>query len=314
MGDKALLAEAEKLGFEDFAEIGEKGVVVSGRSGSAPPNMVYTRISGGEDLKRVILETKPGSTVVVEAVDWSIIPYENLIAELHLKGAEVYSVGDPASLPILLTVMEKGVDGVVVRVASKRDLELIKNTLATLEAPRLVEAEVTEISQVGLGDRVCVDTTSILNEGEGLLVGNTSDFLFLVHNENIQTAYTEARPFRVNAGALHCYVLQRDGRTNYLSELKAGDRVLVVSKTGARVVSVGRAKIERRPLVLVRAKVGERVGSVVLQWAETIRLTDAEGKPISVTQLVKGSRVLVHLAERTGRHFGAKVDEFIIEK
>ncbi|PSN93649.1 hypothetical protein B9Q09_05385 [Candidatus Marsarchaeota G2 archaeon ECH_B_SAG-C16] len=302
------------MGFDDFAEIGGHTVALYKEGGSKRVDMAYTRILGGDDLKRVISEAKPGSTVVVETSDWSIIPYENLIAELHLKGAEIYAVGDPESVGTLLTVMEKGVDGIIVRVSSKRDLEFVKGSLGVAETPKLVEAEVIEIIQVGLGDRVCVDTTSILNEGEGLLVGNTSDFLFLVHNENIQTQYTEARPFRINAGAVHCYVLQKGGRTNYLSELKAGDSVLVVSKDGSRVVTVGRAKIERRPLVLVRAKVGERTGSVVLQWAETIRLTDTLGKPVNITQLGKGSMVLVHLAEQTGRHFGAKVDEFIIEK
>lgn len=258
--------------------------------------------------------TPPGSIAVVETSDWTIIPYENLVAELHLKGAQVYAVGDPENLGTLLTVLEKGVDGVIVKVSSKKDLERVRESLLSAEAPALVEAEVSQVAQVGLGDRACVDTASMLAEGEGLLVGNTADFFFLVHNENIKTEYTEARPFRVNAGAVHCYLLQAGGRTNYLSELKAGDRVLVVSKKGAREVVVGRVKIERRPLAIVRAKVGDREGSIVLQWAETIRLVGADGKPVSVTQLVKGSKVLVHLGERVGRHFGAKVDEFIIEK
>lgn len=301
------------MGFEWFVEWDGEGFTFPPQAGLAGKTR-YARISGGGDLRRLIDTTPPGSVAVVETSDWSIIPYENLIAELHLKGAQVYAVGEPSDLNTLFTVMEKGVDGVIVRVSSKADLERVRESLISVEAPRLLEAEVTEIVQVGLGDRVCVDTTSILSEGEGLLVGNTADFFFLVHNENIQTEYTEARPFRVNAGAVHCYVLQANGRTNYLSELRAGSRVLVVSKKGAREVVVGRAKIERRPLALVRARVGEREGSVVLQWAETIRLVGADGKPVSITQLGKGSKVLAHLEEHVGRHFGARVEEFIIEK
>ena len=64
-----------------------------------------------------------------------------------------------------------------------------------------------------------------------------------------------ARPFRVNAGAVHAYVLLPEGKTKYLSELKAGDEVLVVRHDGATSVAyVGRNKIERRPLMLVEAE------------------------------------------------------------
>jgi 3-dehydroquinate synthase II len=312
--DHSLLDEAVKLGFQHFVEIDKDGVIRLVRGAASAHDLRYVKIRSGADLRGVIESAAPGSITVVETGDWSIIPYENLIAELHLKGAEVYAVGDPGSLETLLSVMEKGVDGVVLRVSSKQELILVADTLASATPPELVEAEVTHIRQVGLGDRVCVDTTTTLTEGEGLLVGNTSDFLFLVHNENIQTEYTEARPFRVNAGALHCYVLQKNGRTNYLSELKAGDNVLIVSPRGSRTVAVGRAKIERRPLALIGARAQGRTGSIVVQWAETIRLTTPEGKPISVTSLKEGSKVLVHLGEQVGRHFGAKVDEFIIEK
>ncbi len=35
---------------------------------------------------------------------------------------------------------------------------------------RLVEAKVTQVEPVGVGDRVCVDLCNLLNPGEGLLV------------------------------------------------------------------------------------------------------------------------------------------------
>jgi len=53
--------------------------------------------------------------------------------------------------------------------------------------------------------------------------------------------------------------------------------------------------------------------SAILQNAETIRLTQPNGKPISVVELKKGSKVLAFL-EEAGRHFGMKVDETITEK
>jgi 3-dehydroquinate synthase II len=321
--DRELLNKAVEMGFKRFfSEPSEKrdgllfmhftkgsDVVVDGET------VVLRRVTGGKDIEELkALSQKGAKIVVVETTDWTVIPYENLIAELHLNGTQVYAVSSVSQLKLVFTIMEKGVDGVVLDVQSELDLETLKNFTESLESPTLEEAEILGLEQAGVGERVCVDTASILEEGEGLLVGNTSDFFFLVHNENIKTEYTEPRPFRVNAGAVHCYILQRGNRTNYLSELKSGDKVLVVSRRSAREVVAGRAKIERRPLVLIRAKANDKTGSVLLQWAETIRLVSPSFRPISVTELKPGSKVLVHLESKGGRHFGAKVDEFILEK
>ena len=76
---------------------------------------------------------------------------------------------------------------------------------------------------------------------------------------------------------------------------------------------VGRVKIEKRPLILVEGEAEGAVFSVILQNAETIRLTAPEGNPVSVVDVKEGSEVLVAL-EEAGRHFGIKVDESIQEK
>ena len=62
-----------------------------------------------------------------------------------------------------------------------------------------------------------------------MCVGNFSRAQFLVMAECRQTEYIPARPFRVNAGPIHAYVLGPDNTTAYLSELSAGAQVLVVS-------------------------------------------------------------------------------------
>lgn len=46
----------------------------------------------------------------------------------------------------------------------------------------------------------------MLRPGEGLLVGSYAAGLLLVHSEVEDTGYINARPFRVNAGAVHSYV------------------------------------------------------------------------------------------------------------
>ena len=45
-----------------------------------------------------------------------------------------------------------------------------------------------------------MDLCSLLEPGEGLLVGSFAGGLFLVHSECLESAYIASRPFRVNAG------------------------------------------------------------------------------------------------------------------
>ncbi len=115
----------------------------------------------------------------------------------------------------------------------------------------LKKGKIIQIKEVGDGERVCVDTASMLHKGEGMLIGNRSNFLFLVHNESVGSSFTSPRPFRVNAGAVHCYTLSPDGTTNYLSEVETGSEVLILNSKGeSRKATVGRAKIERRPMLM----------------------------------------------------------------
>jgi 3-dehydroquinate synthase II len=142
-----------------------------------------------------------------------------------------------------------------------------------------------------------------------------SKFLFLVHNESIGSSFTSPRPFRVNAGAVHCYTIMPDGSTKYLSELEAGSEILIVNDNGvSRSSTVGRSKIETRPLKLIRAEFEGEIGSVIVQNAETIRLVGKDKKLIAVTDVKIGDEIIVYTRPSTGRHFGMQVDEFIIEK
>jgi 3-dehydroquinate synthase II len=90
--------------------------------------------------------------------------------------------------------------------------------------------------------------------------------------------------------------------------------VLIVDYKGnSQIAAVGRVKIERRPLMLVKAIAGGAEVATILQNAETIRLTDSDGNAKSVVELKPKDRVLVAL-EKSGRHFGIKIDETITEK
>jgi 3-dehydroquinate synthase II len=165
-----------------------------------------------------------------------------------------------------------------------------------------------------MGDRVCIDACSMFSVGEGMLVGSQSSGLFLVHSESVETPYVAPRPFRVNAGPVHAYTRLPDGRTKYLSELSAGDEVLAVDHLGdTQRMIIGRAKIEKRPLILIEAESDGIKLSTILQNAETIRLVKPDGEPLSVAVLKPGDKVLVHI-ESGGRHFGMKIKETIKEK
>ena len=90
--------------------------------------------------------------------------------------------------------------------------------------------------------------------------------------------------------------------------------MLVVDYQGrTKPAVVGRVKVERRPLMLVAAEVGSREIATILQNAETIRLTRTNGEAVSIVTLKPGDEVLVAL-EETGRHFGHKIQETIVEK
>ena len=113
---------------------------------------------------------------------------------------------------------------------------------------------------------------------------------------------------------MHAYVYLPEGKTKYLGELRAGDEVLVVRYDGRTSVSyVGRNKLERRPMLLVEADANGEPVSLVLQNAETIRLTSPAGEALSVAALKPGDQVLALLVQG-GRHFGMAVEETITEK
>jgi 3-dehydroquinate synthase II len=194
----------------------------------------------------------------------------------------------------------------------------LKNALTRLRAgdarTELTSAEIRSVRPVGMGDRVCIDTCSAMQPGEGMLVGNSSGALFLVHAETLANPYVAPRPFRVNAGPVHAYTRIPDGRTRYLAELEAGDSIQIVDYQGKTVPGVvGRLKIEKRPLMLVTAAIGEKTASVLLQNAETVRLTRPDGQAASIVTLKPGDTVLAAV-EASGRHFGYQIDETITEK
>jgi 3-dehydroquinate synthase II len=269
-------------------------------------------LRGPEEEAEAVRLARQGP-VVVRTTDWTVIPLENLVAQC--PGNLFVEVSDKDTARTALGVLERGVDGLVV---ASRDPGVIKaiSRLVRESSPPVVltTARLTQLSPVGMGDRVCVDTCTNMGLGEGMLVGNSSGGLFLVHAESLENPYVAPRPFRVNAGPVHAYIRVAGDKTRYLGELAAGDEVLVVNHQGRTWPAVvGRVKVERRPLMLLAAEAAGQEITIILQNAETIRLTRPNGEAVSIVGLKLGDEVLVAL-EETGRHFGHKIQETILEK
>ena len=254
--------------------------------------------------------------IVVIGTDWKVIPLENLIADLQSLNVEIIAgVTDTTEAKLALETLEHGSDGLLVDTDDLSEIKRIADVREKSEMRpiELTSATVTKVKPVGMGDRVCVDTCSLMKLGEGMLIGSQSNGLFLVHAESEESPYVAARPFRVNAGAVHAYVKVGE-KTRYLSEMGAGDDVLVIDKDGGQKKAVvGRVKIEKRPLMLVEARVENTIIKTLLQNAETIKLVKPDGTPIPVTQLKEDDKILIQY-EETARHFGIEIEETIIEK
>jgi 3-dehydroquinate synthase II len=252
--------------------------------------------------------------VIVSTTDWTVIPLENLVAQ---SDRIIAAVSDEKEAETALGVLEGGVAGIMLKNTVPNVIKsvssFVKKSGGKLE---LSVFTVKSVTSAGMGDRVCVDTCTMMHDGEGMAVGNTSSAFLLVHAETLENPYVSPRPFRVNAGAVHSYALVAGGKTSYLSEISAGDRVLIVNSAGeTEEATVGRVKIEKRPLLLVEAEPegGETPISAVLQNAETIRLMREDGSAVSVIDLKPGDRILGR-TEKGGRHFGHAIKETILEK
>ena len=255
--------------------------------------------------------------IIINCLDWRVIPLENLIAKVRGgKSKLIAEVTTTEDAKVVIEALELGTDGVLLKTSNPDELaKTVKVVKGQMPKVALITGKILSIKPIGTGARVCVDTVDLMVPGEGMLVGCQSAGFFLVEAEVNENPYVQSRPFRVNAGPASHYTLTSLQNTRYLSELKAGDEVLIINREGkVRVTNVGRSKIEFRPLILIEAEADGTKIKTILQNAETIRVvTPQASKP--VTELKPNDEVLVHLAAKGGRHFGVSVpEETVIER
>ena len=275
--------------------------------------------------------------LILTCGDWQMIPLENLVAAAAGSGTRlIAAVDDAAQIQGAAFALQTGVDALLLPAMSGDEGVVIWEVAQEIAAERLAaggaieaseeakqsaegaigHAVVTEVESGGVGDRVCVDLTSMLAPGEGILVGSSAAMLALVHGETLESEFVPTRPFRVNAGAVHAYVRMGDGKTRYLSEVGAGDVVAVCDADGnLREATVGRMKVEQRPFLIIRYRdpTSGAVGQTFLQQAETVRLISAKGEAVSVTGISPGLEIK-YWSSRGARHIGENVLSGVTER
>jgi 3-dehydroquinate synthase II/3-amino-4-hydroxybenzoic acid synthase len=278
---------------------------------------LYRRIEQKENLESAWKDGMRENFLVVELTSDTNIPLELLIARLQpVETVLLKQVTTFADAEVAFGVMEAGSDGIVVKSEDigeigKFDKFMAKEEIGKVE---LVKAKVVDVEHVGMGFRSCIDSTDIMKKNEGMIIGSTSNGGLLISSETHFLPYMELRPFRVNAGAVHSYVWAPGNMTSYITELKAGKRVLCVDTEGnTREVVVGRSKIEKRPLLKIEVEAGGVSINAIVQDDWHIRIFGGKGEPMNASTIKKGDELLAYVSPGA-RHVGIKIDEFIEEK
>jgi 3-amino-4-hydroxybenzoic acid synthase len=255
--------------------------------------------------------------LVVDLIADTNIPLELLIAKLQPTNAVLIKrVTNALSAKIAFGVMEAGSDGVLLDTTDVKEIVNMENLIQKEKYGnmKLLKGKVINVEHAGMGYRACIDTTNLLNQNEGMVIGSTSNGGLLVSSETHYLPYMDLRPFRVNAGAVHSYVWCPDNQTAYLTELKGGSTVLCVDTNGnTREVTVGRTKTEMRPLLKIEVEAEGHVVNAFVQDDWHIRIFGGQGEPRNASSIKVGEELLVYICDN-GRHVGIKIDESIEEK
>ncbi|MFL6125437.1 3-dehydroquinate synthase II family protein [Actinophytocola sp.] len=277
----------------------------------------FVEIVDAETLEQACLSARNERWSVLLFRDPTKIPLEIVIAAAAKSSGSIITIAeDIEEAEIIFGVLELGSDGVLLAPEKVGDATGLKAAAQQRSAPlELVELKVSSVRHVGMGERACVDTCTYFREDEGILVGSYSKGMILCVSETHPLPYMPTRPFRVNAGAIMSYTLSTNARTSYLSELRAASKVLAVDVKGqTRVVTVGRVKIETRPLLSVDAVAGDgTVVNLILQDDWHVRVLGPGGIVLNSTALVPGDILLGYLPTED-RHVGYPIDEFCREQ
>ncbi len=283
---------------------------------SSPKVGLMIRIDDKPTLEKAVQLVMDNELIIIEFKDPTNIPLELILATSQRSSCRIYKkVKEARDGEVSLMTMEAGADGLVLTTRNIKEIISLDKIIQRFNQIQLglKEAIVKNITPAGMGTRVCIDTTSELTQDEGIILGSTSSGGLLTCSETHFLPYMNLRVFRVNAGGIHLYVWGPDDRVVYLSDLRAGDKVLAVNSKGkARVVTVGRLKIESRPLLLIECEIEGVSINTFIQDDWHVRMFGSKGE-IRPSSEVKINDKLLGFLDQPGRHVGLRIDETIKE-
>lgn len=313
---KEVWIDCTKEDLEDLAiQLNATGIIGESKKGikTLPEGSLEVELKSQEDIKKLIKHRGKVPYIVARFPEWKSVPVENLISIFQNSGTKIaVRTSDLEEMKMYSSALEVGVDAIVVTDPTKiRDACSLYESRFELQ---LVNADVTYVEQLDVGDRVCVDLITAQRPREGMLVGCFAHFMFLQDSETEKNPWVDTRDFRINAGPLSLYTLLKPGSTKYLKELSVGSKVLLVDAEGrTRDSYLCRSKIEKRPMVLIKASYGDVEGATISQYAETVRVITPDSS-LSVMKIKPGAQVKAYVTKPMGMHFGKAIDEHIVEK
>ncbi|MDQ4072913.1 MAG: 3-dehydroquinate synthase II, partial [Thermoproteota archaeon] len=111
------------------------------------------KVKSNEDIEQInSLSEKGFDFVIIDVDDWKIIPLENIIAKLEKSSMEIYAIANSVDeVKTLFTVLELGVDGVIVSTGREEDITKARD-LVKRHYFDIVPAKIIEIREVGIGE------------------------------------------------------------------------------------------------------------------------------------------------------------------
>lgn len=267
--------------------------------------------------------------IILEFDNWKMIPIENLIAICDGTGTKIAAkITKSVDVPGAAYALDIGIDAILInpkkelidaaKIAKFQRQEQYQEYSANDEYDEqiiMASSVISSVSNIKNSARYCIDLTTVLQVGEGVLVGSSASSLALIHGETIPSEFVPTRPFRINAGSPHSYILMNDGKTKYISELKSGDEICIVKENGeCRSGTIGRLKIEKRPfLQICWENNNDKPSNIFLQQAETVKLVCPNNQIVAVTEIKPGDKILTYNNEGQ-RHIGMKISSDVEER
>jgi hypothetical protein len=121
------------------------------------------KVSSNKDIEKILDSAKKGlDFVIMQVKDWKIIPLENIIAKLHKLHTQIFAIAsNPKEARKMFSILDVGVDAVIFNTGS---MNAVREALVYLGSKSfdLSAAKIIDIQEVGDGERVCIDTASMI--------------------------------------------------------------------------------------------------------------------------------------------------------